>query len=61
MKCAVARWNRRNQGKKHDKFDALYKFLKEEKHADTLIRDRNNRTAEDWWNRPTELEEEDND
>ena len=61
MKCAVARWNRRNQGKKHDRYDALYRFLRDEKHADALIRDRNNRTAEDWWNRPTELEEEEDD
>ena len=58
-KCAVARWNKKNQGKRYDRFEKLYSFLKKEMHADTLIRDRNNRTAQDWWDRPTELEEED--
>ena len=58
-KCAVARWNKKNQGKRYDRFEKLYSFLKNEMHADTLIRDRNNRTAQDWWDRPTELEEED--
>jgi transcriptional regulator with XRE-family HTH domain/ankyrin repeat protein len=58
MKCAVSRWNRKNQGKKYDRYEKLYHFLKDEMHADTLIRDRNNRTAQDWWDRPTELEEE---
>lgn len=59
IKCAVARWNRKNQGKRYDRYEKLYYFLKDEMHADTLIRDRNNRTAQDWWDRPTELEEED--
>lgn len=59
MKCAVARWNRKNQGKPYDRFEAIYRFLIDEMHADTLIRDRNNRTAQDWWNRPTETEEDD--
>jgi len=58
IKCAVARWNRKNQGKKYDRYETIYAFLKDEMHADPLIRDRNNMTAEDWWNRPTELEEE---
>ena len=58
IKCAVARWNQKNQGKKYDRYEKLYHFLKDEMHADTLIRDRNNRTAQDWWDRPTELEEE---
>lgn len=61
IKCAVARWNKKNQGKKYDRYETIYYFLKEEMHADPLIRDRNNRTAEDWWNRPTELEEEEAD
>ena len=39
----------------------IYNFLKDEMHADVLIRDRNNRTAQDWWDRPTEVEEEEND
>jgi len=59
IKCAVARWNRRNQGKPYDRFEAIYRFLINEMHADTLIRDRNNRTAQDWWDRPTETEEDD--
>lgn len=58
IKCAVARWDRKNRGKRYDRYEELYRFLKDEMHADTLIRDRNNRTALDWWNRPTELEEE---
>lgn len=58
IKSAVARWNRKNQGKNYDRYERIYHFLKEKMHADPLIRDRNNLTAEDWWNRPTELEEE---
>lgn len=61
IKSAVARWNKRNEGKKHDKYESIYYFLKDEMHADTLIRDRNNKTAQWWWDRPTELEEEEND
>lgn len=62
IKCAVQRWNRKNQGKRSDRYEEIYHYLKDEMHADTLIRDRNNRTAQDWWNSPTELEEEeDND
>lgn len=48
IKCAVARWKWRNQGKPYDRFEAIYRFLINEMHADTLIRDRNNRTAQDW-------------
>jgi ankyrin repeat protein/transcriptional regulator with XRE-family HTH domain len=58
IKCAVARWNRKNEGKKVDRYERIYKYLKDEMHADVLIRDRNNRTALDWWNRPIEIEEE---
>lgn len=61
IKCAVARWNKKNEGKKHDRYESIYYFLKDERHADTLIRDRNNKTAQWWWDRPTELEEEEND
>lgn len=61
IKCAVARWNKKNEGKKHDRYESIYYFLKDEMHADTLIRDRNNKTAQWWWDRPTELEEEEND
>ena len=59
IKCAVARWKRRNQGKPYDRFEAIYRFLINEMHADTLVRDRNNRTAQDWWDRPTEMEDDD--
>ena len=59
IKCAVSRWNRKNEGKRYDRFEEIYRYLKDEMHADVLIRDRNNRTAQDWWDRPTELEEED--
>lgn len=58
MKCAVARWNNKNQNKKTDNYERIYNFLKNEMHADVLIRDRNNKTAQWWWERPTELEEE---
>lgn len=61
IKCAVARWNRKNQGKSYDRYETIYHFLKDEMHADPLIRDRNNRTAQDWWNRPTKAEEEEYD
>lgn len=61
IKCAVARWNKKNEGKKYDRYERIYYFLKDEMHADTLIRDRNNKTAQWWWDRPTELEEEEND
>lgn len=58
MKCAVQRWNQRNEGRPYDRYERLYRFLRDQMHADTLIRDRNNMTAQDWWDRPTELEED---
>ncbi len=58
IKCAVARWNKKSQGKRYDRYEDIYRYLKDEMHADTLIRDRNNRTAEDWWNRPAEIDED---
>ena len=58
MKCAVARWNKKNEGKRYDRYEELYRYLKEVMKADILIRDRNNRTAQDWWDRPIEMEEE---
>mgnify|MGYP004442337325 FL=1 len=61
IKCAVAAWNRKNKGKKYDRYEAIYNYLINEQKADPLIRDRNNRTAEDWWNRLPEFEEEDDD
>lgn len=59
IKCAAARWERRRQGKPYDRFEKIYRFLIDEMHADTLIRDRNNRTAQDWWDRPIEAEDGD--
>lgn len=59
IKCAVARWNRRNQGGKCEQYERIYKFLKDKMHADPLIRDRNNMTAQDWWEKPTEEEDDD--
>ncbi len=59
MKCAVQRWNRRNDGKPCDRYEAIYRFLRDEMKADALIRDRNNRTAQDWWDRPPEATEDD--
>lgn len=58
IKCAVARWNRKNQGKRYDRYEEIYNYLKDVMHADVLIRDRNNRTAQDWWDRPVEIDEE---
>ena len=59
IKCAAARWERKRQGKPYDRFEKIYRFLINEMHADTLIRDRNNRTAQDWWDRPIEAEDGD--
>jgi len=59
IKCAAARWERKRQGKPYDRFEKIYRFLIDEMHADTLIRDRNNRTAQDWWDRPIEAEDGD--
>ena len=58
IKCARRRWDRRNEGKKCDWYEKIYYFLKDEMHADTLIRDRNNRTAQDWWDMPLDSDEE---
>ena len=59
IKCAAARCERKRQGKPYDRFEKIYRFLIDEMHADTLIRDRNNRTAQDWWDRPIEAEDGD--
>lgn len=48
IKCAVQRYNRKKDGKSYKIHEELYQLLKE-KGADTKIRDRNNRTAQDWW------------
>ena len=48
IKCAVQRFNRKKTGQKTYINEYLYQYLIEHG-ADRLIRDRNNRTAEDWW------------
>ena len=50
MKCAVQRYNRKKKGLSSKLNEELYKYLVEQG-ADTRIRDRNNHTAQDWWNR----------
>ena len=50
MKCAVQRYNRKKKGLPSKLNEKLYKYLIEQG-ADTQIRDRNNHTAQDWWNR----------
>ena len=47
IKCAVQRHDRIKNGKPYDYYEELYKLLLDK--TDTKIRDRNNRTAEDWW------------
>ena len=59
MKCAVQRYNRKKAGKPCNYYEDLYRLLIE-KGADTRIRDRNNRTAKDWWDRGDELDSEEN-
>lgn len=50
MKCVVQRYNRKKKGLSSKMNEDLYKYLVV-KGADTRIRDRNNHTAQDWWNR----------
>lgn len=61
IKCAVQRWDRMNQGKKYDRYESLYYYLLNDMGADTRIRDRNNRTAQWWWDRPVETTEDEDD
>lgn len=49
IKCAVKRYNQKKEGYRYNYYEELYHLLIE-KGADTKIRDRNNRTAQDWWN-----------
>lgn len=56
IKCAVQRYNRKKAGRKYNYYEELYKLLMENG-ADTRIRDRNNRTAKDWWDMADQLEE----
>ena len=43
-------YNRKKKGLSSKLNEELYKYLVEQG-ADTRIRDRNNHTAQDWWNR----------
>ncbi len=49
IKCAVQRYNRKKKGNPCNYYEELYQLLIQNG-ADTRIRDRNNRTAQDWWN-----------
>ena len=49
IKCAVQRYNRINEGKKVDYVESIYRYLLSLDKVDTLIRDRQNRAAKDWW------------
>jgi len=55
IKCAVQRYNRKDEGKPYSLNEELYHYLIDH-NADTLIRDRNNRTAHDWWEIANELD-----
>ena len=57
IKCAVQRYNRKKAGKKCDYVEALYRYLLKIDGVDTRIRDRENRTAKDWWDMGNALEE----
>lgn len=57
IKCAVQRYNRKKEGKPFEIQEKLYRFLIE-KGTDQLIRDRENRTAQDWWDAGDELDED---
>lgn len=49
IKCAVQRYNRIKEGKKVDYVESIYRYLLTLDKVDTLIRDRQNKTANDWW------------
>ena len=57
IKCAVQRYNRKKAGKPYAVQEELYRYLIS-KGADQLIRDRNNETAQDWWEKGDQLDEE---
>ncbi len=57
IKCAVKRYDNKKKGFKYKIYEELYRLLIE-KGADTRIRDRNNKTAEDWWNKGNSLNNE---
>lgn len=54
IKCAVQRYNRIKRGHDAPINEELYEYLKS-RGADTLIRDRNNHTADDWMKRGDDL------
>lgn len=56
IKCAVVRYNRRKKGLSCSLSELLYNHLLNAG-ADPLIRDRNNRTAKDWWDLADSLTE----
>lgn len=58
IKCAVQRYNRIKEGKKVDYVESIYRYLLTLEKVDTLIRDRQNRTANDWWQLGNELRKE---
>ena len=57
IKCAVQRYNRKKAGKPYGLQEEMYRYLIS-KGADQLIRDRNNETAQDWWDKADQLDEE---
>lgn len=57
IKCAVQRFNMMRACKKYHINEDLYVFLLR-RGADPLIRDRNNMTAKDWWDKADALEGE---
>ena len=59
MKCAVQRHNRKKKGLPAGLNEELYNYLVEQG-ADIRIRDRNNHTAKDWWNRGDDLSYKEN-
>lgn len=50
IKCAVSRYHRKKDRKSYGENEYLFRYLLK-KGADPLIRDRNNHTAQDWWER----------
>jgi ankyrin repeat protein len=59
IKCAVQRYNRIKRGQKVSANEELYNYLIS-KGADTLIRDRNNHTAKDWFKRGDDMSYKEN-
>ena len=57
IKCAVKRYDQKKKGKPFDYYENMYHSLIEHG-ADPRIRDRNNLTAQDWWNKGDELNSE---